>query len=57
MKTENKFYCRECRRKIEFGDEDAVKYDGEFFCSEDCVLRRIDIWEPTCTPAMVSRLN
>lgn len=38
MKTENKFCCYECHREIEFGDEDAVKYDDELYCSEECVL-------------------
>lgn len=38
MKIENKFYCHGCDREIEFGDEDAVRYDYDLYCSTQCVL-------------------
>lgn len=38
-----------CNRNIRFGDTDAVTYNNEMFCSEECVLCRLDIeaypWE------------
>lgn len=53
MKTENKFYCRGCGNEIEFGDEDAVKFDDELYCSEECALDYLliidkDPWRDEC---------
>lgn len=45
MKTENKFYCIGCGYEIEFGDEDAVKYEGDLYCSEECVMDSLCIDE------------
>lgn len=48
---ERTFECSNpwCNRKIHFGDTDAVTYDNEMFCCEECVLRYLEIeaypWE------------
>lgn len=31
-----RFVCAECGNEIEFGDEDAVCYFNEIYCSDDC---------------------
>lgn len=31
-----RFVCAECGHEIKFGDEDAVCYDNEIYCSDDC---------------------
>lgn len=31
-----RFVCAECGNEIEFGDDDAVCYDNEIYCSFDC---------------------
>ncbi len=48
---ERTFECSNpwCNRNIHFGDADAVTYDNEMFCSEECVLECLDVeaypWE------------
>lgn len=37
------YRCTSCGRTIEYGDEDAVMFEGEIYCEPDCVLDRLDI--------------
>lgn len=44
-KVNRYFFCSYCNRSIPFGDEDAVEYDGNLYCSERCIVDSLDINE------------
>lgn len=46
-KKKNTFECSYCGAEIEYGDPNAVDYDGEIYCDTQCVVDSLDI-DPFC---------
>lgn len=41
MKREKVFRCTGCNRLIDYGSGEAMRHDGELYCSEECMLESI----------------
>lgn len=42
-KIRKTYVCTYCGKDIEFGDDEAVEYDGEIYCDEDCLIKDLSV--------------